>query len=244
MLLLWGAGLCTPARSASAADQASPPPSGAGSSGSEGAASGAANDGTGNAANGASGAAGNASSGGTGAAAYTGDYDNPDTNGAGIRAGGFAPLPETPQSKIARALRKGDKAIALKMADAFLADHPRDAQVRFLRAVALQDLGRVGEAQAAFESLTQDFPELAEPYNNLAVISANQGKLAMAEHYLQLAVTAQPNYVTARENLGDLYVTLATSEYEQASRLDGANASVKRKLALARELSGKLRPAR
>jgi Flp pilus assembly protein TadD len=167
-----------------------------------------------------------------------------DNSGAGIRAGGFAPLPETPQSKIAQALRKGDKAGALKQADEYLVDHPRDAQVRFLRAVALQDLGRIGDAQAAFESLTQDFPELAEPYNNLAVISANQGKFSTAEHYLQLAVTAQPNYVTARENLGDLYVTMATTEYEQASRLDAGNAAVKRKLTLARELSGKLRGSR
>lgn len=146
--------------------------------------------------------------------------------------------------KISTALRKGDKTGALKMADEFLATHPRDAQVRFLRAVVLGDLNRPEEAASALESLTQDFPELPEPYNNLAVIRANEGKLASAEHYLQLAIAAQPNYVTAHENLGDLYISMAAASYETAARLAPENNVLKTKLNLARELSSKLRTAR
>lgn|GEM_PF-1050571 len=150
----------------------------------------------------------------------------------------------TPAARIALALRKGDKTGALKIADEFLATRPRDAQMRFLRAVVLGDLNRTDEAVAALESLTEDFPELPEPYNNLAVIRANQGKLAPAERYLQLAIAAQPNYVTARENLGDLYISMAAAAYAGAARLEPENLALKKKLTMTRELGGKLRSAR
>lgn len=149
-----------------------------------------------------------------------------------------------PVARINTALRKGDKSGALKIADEFLVTQPRDAQVRFLRAVVLGDLNRQEDAATALESLTEDFPELPEPYNNLAVIRANQGKFAAAEHYLQLAIAARPNYVTAQENLGDLYISMAAASYEQAVRLAPANGTLRTKLSLTRELSGKLRAAR
>ncbi len=169
-----------------------------------------------------------------------GGFDSGADSGIDSKTG----LPLSVPVRISQALRKGDKPGALKLADDFLATHARDAQVRFLRAVILGDMGRVDDAAAALEALTQDFPELAEPYNNLAVLRANQGQLATAEHYLQLAITAQPNYVTARENLGDLYLSMAASSYEQAARLEPGSAVLKKKLALTRELGGKLRNAR
>ena len=158
--------------------------------------------------------------------------------------GGRVLPPLTPAQRIAQALRQGKPEQALKIADAFLSGHPRDAQIRFLRSVVLGDLNRSTEAAAALESLTEDFPELAEPYNNLAVIRANQGDLSSAEHYLQLAIAAQPNYLTAHENLGDLYIALAAASYAQAAALSHDNAPLQRKLDLTRELGGKLRSAR
>ncbi len=150
----------------------------------------------------------------------------------------------TPATRIACALKRGRRIAALKIADDFLVDHPRDAQVRFLRAVILGDLNRPAEAATALESLTEDYPELAEPYNNLAVIRANEGKLGLAEHYLQLAIAAAPNYVTARENLGDLYISLAAAAYDDALRLAPENAGVRKKLTMTRELGGKLHARR
>jgi len=155
-----------------------------------------------------------------------------------------SPAPATSASgRIGAALKAGDRTQALQIADEFLASNPRDAQVRFLRAVILGDLNRVEEAEKALESLTEDFPELAEPYNNLAVLRAGQGQLSTAEHYLQLAIAAQPNYLTARENLGDLYLALAVAAYEQALQRNPDNAALQRKLRLTRELGGKLRSA-
>jgi tetratricopeptide (TPR) repeat protein len=180
----------------------------------------------------------------TGGAASTPDLA-PAPAPAPAAAPASAEAPETsPAVRIAAALRKGDKTGALKIADEFLEAHPRDAQFRFLRAVVLGDLGRQDEAATALESLNEDFPELPEPYNNLAVIRANQGQYALAERYLQLALAAQPNYLTAQENLGDLYISMAAAAYERAAHLAPDNNAIKTKLSLTRELSGKLRAAR
>lgn len=177
------------------------------------------------------------------AAAADASEDDDAMAGEGL-PGGRVPPPPTPAERIARALRKGKREQALQIADTFLADHPRDAQMRFLRSVVLGDMNRGAEAALALESLTEDFPELAEPYNNLAVIRANQGDLGSAEHYLQLAIAAQPNYLTARENLGDLYIALAAAAYAQAAALSKDNAPLLRKLGMTRDLGGKLRSAR
>ncbi len=154
------------------------------------------------------------------------------------------PAPRSEAAEIADLMRAGKSDEALKRADAFLSARPRDVQVRFLRAVILIDLGRRPEATDALVLLTQDFPELPEPYNNLAVLAAAQGGLARAEHLLQQALTAQPNFVTAQENLGDLYVAMAAEAFERAFKLDPANSALKSKLALARDLTSKLKATR
>jgi tetratricopeptide (TPR) repeat protein len=145
---------------------------------------------------------------------------------------------------ITQAQRLGDKPGALKLAEEAVQKFPRDAQLRFVRAVALADVDRTDDAAKAFEAMCSDFPELPEPYNNLAVIRANQGDYGEAARLLDLALTAEPGYAVAHENRGDLYVALAIRAYEKAGRLDPANTGVKKKLALARELGTQLRSVR
>jgi Flp pilus assembly protein TadD len=156
----------------------------------------------------------------------------------------LVPAPRSEAAEIADLMQAGKSEQALKRADKFLADKPRDLQVRFLRAVTLIDLGRRTEAVDALTQLTQDFPELPEPYNNLAVLAAAQGGLDQAEQLLRQAIAAQPNYVTAQENLGELYVAMAAAAFERASKLDPANGALKSKLALARDLTSKLKATR
>jgi Flp pilus assembly protein TadD len=167
---------------------------------------------------------------------------------AQVNSGTSAPVVIPPNvaalNAINVALRRGEKAEALRLAEDGVHQFPHDAQLRFVRAVLLGDLNRVDEATAVFESMCSEFPELPEPYNNLAVIRANQGKYAEAEHLLQQSLAAQPNYVTARENLGDLNVAMAIDNYVQAGKLDPANIILKKKLALAREMSDKLHAVR
>ncbi len=132
--------------------------------------------------------------------------------------------------------RKGDLAGALDRADRYLAKNPKDAQARFLKGLILADQGKTDEAIAVFTGLTEDYPELPEPYNNLAVIYASQSKYEAARDALERAIRAHPGYVAAHENLGDVYARMASLAYEKALALDSKNASAQSKLALMRSL--------
>lgn len=152
--------------------------------------------------------------------------------------------PGSEAAEISRLQREGDHAAAIARAETTLAKNPRDAQVRFLRAVSLAEARREADAIAAFEAMTQEFPELPEPYNNLAVLRAAQSRFDEARALLLRAIDVQPNYTTAIENLGDLYLALAAASYERALALDARSAPLKTKLQLAREVAAKVQAAR
>jgi Flp pilus assembly protein TadD len=154
------------------------------------------------------------------------------------------PAPPSAATEIGELMKAGRQDEALQRADARLKDNPRDAQVRFMRGVILAEQGKTVEAAAVFEGLTQEFPELPEPYNNLAVIRAAQGRYEAAYRLLQQALAAQPNYVTAYENLGDLYLSMAEQAYGKALGLDADNRVAKAKLETARELNARIRAVR
>lgn len=137
---------------------------------------------------------------------------------------------------IQRHLKAGNATEALKVADQALTAKPKDPQLRFLRGVSLTELNRSGEAIAAFVKLTEDFPELPEPFNNLAVLYAGQGQYDKARSALEMAIRTNPSYGTAYENLGDVYAKLASQAYSKALQIDGANQAVPPKLALIRDL--------
>ncbi|MBO9650329.1 MAG: tetratricopeptide repeat protein [Variovorax sp.] len=145
-------------------------------------------------------------------------------------------------------LRQGKTDEALMKADAYISGKPRDPQMRFLRAVILTEQGKQAEAITAFTQLTQDYPELPEPYNNLAALYAGQNQFDKARAALEMAVKLNPDYATAHENLGDVYVRLAAESYSRAKQLEASNATVPPKLALIRQMfsaptSGDLPPA-
>ncbi|MDR6518459.1 Flp pilus assembly protein TadD [Variovorax paradoxus] len=133
-------------------------------------------------------------------------------------------------------LRQGKSNEALAKADTYIAGKPRDPQMRFLRGVILTEQNKQAEAIAAFTQLTQDFPELSEPYNNLAALYASQSKFDQARAALEQALKLNPNYATAHENLGDVYARLAAQEYVRAQQFASTNASVVPKLALIRQI--------
>ena len=140
-------------------------------------------------------------------------------------------------SDINQLLRSGKAAEALARADAGLAKNARDPQLRFLQAVALTNVGKAEDAVAAFRKLIEDYPELPEPYNNLAVIYAGRGQLENARGALELAVRNNPEYALAYENLADVYVRLAYQNYSKSVALDARmGRTVNPKLTLVREL--------
>jgi tetratricopeptide (TPR) repeat protein len=130
--------------------------------------------------------------------------------------------------------RQYDQAMA--RADQYLAAKPRDPQMRFLKGVILAETGKRAAAIEAYTQLTQEYPELPEPYNNLAVLYAQQNQYDKARDALEGAVRANPNYATAHENLGDVYAKLAAQSYAKAQQIDPANTSAPPKLAAVRQM--------
>ncbi|MBK8070852.1 MAG: tetratricopeptide repeat protein [Ramlibacter sp.] len=133
-------------------------------------------------------------------------------------------------------VRAGQLAEALAKADQYLSTKPRDPQMRFIRGVIQSEQGKPADAIVTFTKLTEDYPELPEPYNNLAVLYAGQNQFDKARAALEMAIRTNPSYATAHENLGDVYARLASQAYSRALQLDNTNTGVQPKLALIREL--------
>ena len=148
-----------------------------------------------------------------------------------------APLRADDLQAIDRLYRAGDLQQALRKADEAIAAQPRAAQIRFLKGVILTELKRNAEAIAVFTALTEDYPELPDPYNNLAVLYAAEGRLSQALAALQTALRNDPAHRAARENLGDVHLALAVQAWAAAQAgAKGDDAALQRKLKLAREI--------
>lgn len=115
-------------------------------------------------------------------------------------------------------------AQALAQLDEHLKTHPTDAQAKFKRATVLARMGRDDDAIAAFQALTQQYPELPEPYNNLAALYAKHGQYDNARVTLETAISANPGFALGYQNLGSLYLKLAQDAYTHASTLDKRDA--------------------
>jgi tetratricopeptide (TPR) repeat protein len=137
---------------------------------------------------------------------------------------------------VSKLLRAGQTDQAMQKVDAVLAQKPRDAQMRFFKGLILTEQGKTNDAIQVFLHLTEDYPELPEPYNNLAVLYASQGEYEKARASLEMAIRTHPSYATAHENLGDVYAKLASQAYDKALQLDSNNQAAQSKLALIREL--------
>lgn len=137
---------------------------------------------------------------------------------------------------INRLLKAGQSQQALDKVNVYLTSKPKDAVGRFIRGLAQAELGKTNDAIATFTSLTEDYPELPEPYNNLAVLYSSKGQFEKARVALELAIQTHPSYSTAHENLGDIYAKLASQAYDKALQLDKGNGVVATKLNLVRDL--------
>ena len=133
-------------------------------------------------------------------------------------------------------LRSGQLDNAMAKADEYLVKNPRDPQMQFLRALIQQDGGKQAAAIASYTKLIEAYPELPEPYNNIAVLYAAQGQYDRARSSLEMATRTNRSYGTAHENLGDVYARLATQSYIQAQQLEPGNTTIAPKLALIRQL--------
>ncbi len=143
------------------------------------------------------------------------------------------PLPADSPVSSPKAIQKlaseGKLEEALAAANQYLETNSQDGSVLFLKAKILTKMGKTDEAIAVLEGMTERFPEMVAPYNNLAVLYAGKGRLDDARKTLETALVVQPNYPTAYENLADLYLALARQSYAQALKLDPNNKTLKAK---------------
>ncbi len=137
---------------------------------------------------------------------------------------------------IDRLLKQGQSAKALERVDQYLSQKPKDARGRFIKGLILAEQNKGAEAIEVFTALSRDYPELPEPYNNLAVLYAAQGQYEKARQQLEMSIRTHPSYATAYENLGDVYTKLASQAYDKALQFDSSNSAAKNKLSLIRDL--------
>lgn len=142
---------------------------------------------------------------------------------------------------ISQMLRSGQTELAAKRIEIALSNRPKDPQLRFLRGVIQIEKKQNNEAVATFQSMIEDFPELPEPYNNLAVLYAGQGQYEKARSALEAAIRTHPSYATAHENLGDIYTKMASESYTKALQLDINNNTAQVKLNTITNLIGATR---
>lgn len=126
---------------------------------------------------------------------------------------------------------------ALKHIAQALKHNPQNVQLKFKRAVIYSRMGDNPTAKRYFNELIRFYPEIVEPYNNLAAIYASEGNLVKARELLLQAVTINPNFSMGYENLGDLALqgknpdtAQALQYYEKAASLAPDNKVLARKL--------------
>jgi len=145
---------------------------------------------------------------------------------------------------IDRLLKQSQHAQALERVNQYLSQRPKDAKGRFIKGLILVEQNKVAEAIEVFTALSRDYPELPEPYNNLAVLYAAQGQYEKARQQLEMSIRTHPSYATAYENLGDVYTKLASQAYDKALQFDSSNSAAKNKLSLIRDLISSNGPTR
>jgi len=134
----------------------------------------------------------------------------------------LAAVPAARADDLANAQRlwlAGQKAQAVDVVEQALTHAPDDLQLRFSLGVMRMEMGDRPQALAIFTRLTQDFPDLPDPFNNLAVLRAAAGELDEAKAALEQALRLQPEHAQAQENLGDVLVRLALRAYQRAQKL-------------------------
>jgi tetratricopeptide (TPR) repeat protein len=122
----------------------------------------------------------------------------------------------TPHNDVRKMLRQAKYPQALVLVNKGLVTNPRDPQMRFWQAYIFERQGQADAALKVYLGLSQEYPELAEPHNNLGVLYAAKGDYPNAKASLDAALRANPNYAAAHENMGDLLVNMARQSYERS----------------------------
>ncbi len=119
---------------------------------------------------------------------------------------------------------------AFQFIQAYLIDHPNDPQMKFWLALLLNKKGSTQESLALYREITQQYPELAEPHNNLGMLLAQQGELEEAKLEFEMALREQPDMAFAMENLSQVYLLLTEQTLKKALALNPQSRTLATKL--------------
>jgi tetratricopeptide (TPR) repeat protein len=136
----------------------------------------------------------------------------------------------TPHNDVRKLLRQAKYSQALLTVNKTLATNPRDPQMRFWQGFIFEQMGQPDMALQVYLDLTREYPELAEPFNNLGVIYASKGDYPNAKAALDNALRANPNYAAAHENMGDLLVNMARQSYERSLSIEPKQRGISQKI--------------
>lgn len=141
-------------------------------------------------------------------------------------------------TEVQRLMAQGLLPAALQRAQAAIKITPNDARLRFAHALLLFDMQRDADAMQAFFAMSQDFPQLPEPHNNMAALHARAGQWELARVALETALRNDSRYGLARENLGDVHLQLALQAWRQTAAQFVLGPELQRKIRLAAQLTG------
>lgn len=131
----------------------------------------------------------------------------------------------------------GNYNLAMQKVNNTLIDHPQNMTARFQYATILSLTQKTDTAIEEYNKLLKDYPSLFEVNNNLGVLYASQGLYEKAANSFQDAITTNPKYNTALENLGDLYIKMAMQSYKRVLSNDLNNENVMLKYVKLKSLS-------
>ena len=105
------------------------------------------------------------------------------------------------QARMAKDAKQPEQAVALL--DATLKILPGQADVLYERALLLESLGRVADAEQDLRTILKARPDDAQALNALGYILANQGRqLKEAQGYIEQALKAEPDNAMVLDSLG------------------------------------------
>lgn len=121
-------------------------------------------------------------------------------------------------------------------AEAVAADHvpaarqgDTRAEQQFRDGLRLAEANKLDEAASQFLRLTQDYPALPQPYEQLASVYQRQGNTHGALGALRSAIELRTDPARLQERLGDLYLELAAQSYKSAVESAHATDAVRQK---------------
>ena len=121
---------------------------------------------------------------------------------------------------------QGDTVQLLQDVEVYLQQSPRNFSALFLKARLLEKNNEIALAEKLYREIISVYPNAPEPYNNLASLLVNDGKLDEAQRLLETAMHTHPSYATIYDNLSKIYVAMARTSYGKALQLNAASSQV------------------